>query len=562
MVGTLNTLAIPSTLQDSLLARLDRLSPVKEIVQVGAVLGREFSLDLLQAVLPRKEAHLKLGLGQLVEAELLYPKEEGSQPFVYQFKHALIQDAAYDSLLKSRRLQLHHRVANVLSNEFKDIAQSQPELLAHHYTKASIFQQAIPLWLKAGQQASQQHANAEATSHLESGLALLPHLSDNNEKDNFELNFLLSLGGVRVVYYGYTHPIVGETLNEANKIAQRLSAATQQAFIIYNLMTHYMLSEKYQDLKELIKFMLEKGENEEKGYLFKLFSGHLDGVFKILSGEFSNANLMFDNLFAIYDASVNVPLELTPGGDVKNNIEAWLSLSLQVSGFMSQANEITARHLHSTKTVNDSRTLYHIYAWATWQKLEAKEWKEAEEITSTYLPIAKEFGDPFFIMIAETEYYLARAFQGYTSAFEIGIEYLKKGIEMGATTFYGYCELFLSCRSADEAFTFVEALIRKVEKSGTRMHIAELYRVKGLALQALGKSDQLVEESFQTALNWAKKQAAKTYELRAALALGELWQKQGKTKESYALVKEVYDWFPEELVAVDLEEARDFLNRY
>jgi predicted ATPase len=175
LTGSLPPLAIPTTLHDSLMARLDRLATVKGLAQLGATLGREFAYDLLQAVSLWDEGTLRRGLQQLVAAEFLY--QQGLPPqATYRFKHALIQDAVYQSLLRSTRQQYHQRIAQVLEQRFPDIAATQPELLAHHYTEAGLHAQAIPYWQKAGLRASERSAYMEALAHLTAGLSLLPLL--------------------------------------------------------------------------------------------------------------------------------------------------------------------------------------------------------------------------------------------------------------------------------------------------------------------------------------------------------------------------------------------------
>jgi predicted ATPase len=192
LTGSLPPLAIPSTLQDSLMARLDRLAPIREIAQVGATLGREFSYELLRAVSPMDEASLQQALARLVEAEVLY--QRGLPPQArYRFKHALIQDTAYQSLLKSKRQHYHQQIAQVLAEQFPETAETQPELLAQHYTEAGLIAQAITYWQRAGQRASQRSANIEAISHLTNGLAWLATLPDTPERAQQELTLQLAL---------------------------------------------------------------------------------------------------------------------------------------------------------------------------------------------------------------------------------------------------------------------------------------------------------------------------------------------------------------------------------
>jgi predicted ATPase len=175
LTGSLPPLAIPATLQDSLMARLDRLAPVKEVAQLGAVLGRLFPYNVIRAVSPMNEVTLQRGLMQLVDAELLYQRGHPPQA-QYLFKHALIQDTAYQSLLKSMRQQYHQRIAQVLEAQFPETTETQPELLAHHYTEAGLLAQAVPYWRRAGQRAIQHSANLEAVGHLRKGLELLKTL--------------------------------------------------------------------------------------------------------------------------------------------------------------------------------------------------------------------------------------------------------------------------------------------------------------------------------------------------------------------------------------------------
>src|SRR5262249_30369229 len=200
--GPLPPLAIPTTLHDSLMARLDRLATVKEVAQLGATLGREFSYELMQAVAPGDEDSLRRALAKLVEAEVLY--QRGILPQArYVFKHALIQDAAYQSLLKSKRQQYHQQIARVVEERFPETTETQPELLAHHYTEAGLVTQTLPYWQKAGQGAAERSAHVEAIGHLSKGLELLTTLPDTPERVHQELTLQLTLGASQLMTKGY-----------------------------------------------------------------------------------------------------------------------------------------------------------------------------------------------------------------------------------------------------------------------------------------------------------------------------------------------------------------------
>ena len=186
-------LAIPTTLHASLIARLDRLAPVREVAQIGAVAGREFHYELLSAVAGMPRERLEAALGQLVRSELIFRRCE-SPHAVYTFKHTLVRDAAYAGLVKSRRAHLHAAIANVLEQQFPDIAQTQPEILAHHLTEAGLIEQAIGYWLQAGKNAAQRSANLEAIAHLRQGIELTCRLPAGEGRDRSELDFQLVLG--------------------------------------------------------------------------------------------------------------------------------------------------------------------------------------------------------------------------------------------------------------------------------------------------------------------------------------------------------------------------------
>ena len=214
-------LAIPATLQDSLMARLDRLATVREIAQLGATIGREFSYELLQAVSLLDEATLQQGLKQLVEAELVY--QRGLLPQArYFFKHALIQDTAYQSLLKSRKQQVHQQIAQVLEERFAETMETQPELVAHHYTEAGLAEQAIPYWQRAGQRARQRSANVEAISHLTTGLELLKTVPDTPDRSQQELSLQLALGAVLVATKGFASPEARQAYARARELCEQM----------------------------------------------------------------------------------------------------------------------------------------------------------------------------------------------------------------------------------------------------------------------------------------------------------------------------------------------------
>ena len=258
LTGPLPPLDIPTTLHDSLMARLDRLATVKGLAQLGATLGREFSYELLQAVSPWDEGTLQQGLHQLVEAEFLY--QQGLPPqATYTFKHALIQDAAYQSLLHSTRRQYHQRIAQVLEAQFSEICDTQPELLAHHYTEGGLREQAIPYWQRAGQQALQRSANLEAVRHLTTALELLATLPETQARAQQELDLQLALGPALMTTKGYATLEVEQTYARAQALCAQVGDTPQLFPTLWGLWRFYRSQGALQTARELGEQLVQSG---------------------------------------------------------------------------------------------------------------------------------------------------------------------------------------------------------------------------------------------------------------------------------------------------------------
>src|SRR5262249_50520931 len=241
--GPLPPLAIPETLQDSLMARLDRLAPVREIAQIGAAIGREFSYSLLRVVVERDEAALKHGLAELEQAGLVFRRGEPPEA-VYSFKHALVRDAAYESLLKSRRQQLHGQIARTLEQRFVDIVASQPEIVAHHFTEAGLVDLAIDYWLKAGNLALSRSANAEAVKHLRRGIELTQSQAPSTKRVRKELDFYLALGPAMAPTEGYATPGTLRVFSHARDLLGESGTPTEQMTVLWGVyLAHSMRGE-------------------------------------------------------------------------------------------------------------------------------------------------------------------------------------------------------------------------------------------------------------------------------------------------------------------------------
>ena len=292
-------LAIPTTLHDSLMARLDRLATAKEVAQLGATLGREFDYELIEAVSPLDAASLRQALAKLVDAELLYQRGQPPQAR-YVFKHALIQDAAYQSLLKSTRQRYHEQIARAMEERLPETIETQPELLAHHYSEAGRVEQALPYWQDAGKRAVQRSANVEAINHLTRGLELLKTLPDSPEHARRELTLLIALGVPLRAIKGFAAPEVGKAYARALELCQREGETSQLVPVLRGLWEFHELRAEYGTARELGEQLLALAEQvQDPGAL--LVAHDVMGDTLLWLGEFAAARSHLEQGAALYD---------------------------------------------------------------------------------------------------------------------------------------------------------------------------------------------------------------------------------------------------------------------
>ncbi|MCA0931783.1 AAA family ATPase [Lutimonas saemankumensis] len=565
LMGSLSSMDIPSTLKDSLLARLDQLKDVKEIVQVSSVIGREFSLEMLRAMLPEEADKIEAAISKLLHADI-FQKTEKDQASEFKFKHALIQETAYGSMLRIRRQQIHQTFAKVLQENFKLICENQPELLAHHLTEAGKPLDAIPQWLIAGQHASKTNAAKEAVAHLTKGLELLPNVKNQAERNSLELDFRLTLGGSYMVSHGFPHPLVKETFNKAEEIAKRLELSPKLALIQLNLLNYFFNTEDYDSFDKLSAHMTKLAEDPENGYWFKLFVTHFKGG-KVVRGEIKNSHPYFKRALEIFDPSLPFPWELAPAGYMPYATKGWYALNLQIAGLFDQAEDL-AKELFTyvDKEYQDSTSLYHVYTFPALYCLLAKKWSECQSIIERYLPIAREFGDPVFNLTAEVYYHLALACQGNQSSYQQVVQLIQVCFDIGFKAFaVTMSALVAECHlihgDPSRCLDWITKILNHVNQTGTHIQTAELFRIRGRALKILEKPLELVEREFEKSLELAENQGAGTFEIRAVMDLAGLWQEQGKTEQAQQLLQECYDGFTEGFESsLDLQEAHTFLK--
>jgi predicted ATPase len=537
-------------LQDALMARLDRLAVVKDVAQLSAVLGREFAYELLRAVAPLDEATLQQALAQLVEAELLYQRGIPPQA-TYVFKHALIQDTAYQSLLKSTRQQYHQRIAQVLEQHFPETVNTQPELLAQHYTEAGLLAQALPCWQRAGQRASERSANLEAISHLTKGLELLNTLPDTPEHRQQELDVQTTLGLALSTTKGLAAPEVAAAYHRAHALCQEVGETPQIFPVLGGLVSFYINRGELQTARELGEQMLRLAQRGHDPA--RLADAHIqlgNALFSL--GEFGAArphleqgisNTTYMEIFRLSRLAQTLWYLGYPDQALQRSQEA-LTLARERAQPAGLANAlIYAAHLHGSR----------------------REGHMAYEQAEAALVLAREQGLAFRLAEATTLRGWALVEQGQGEA---GIAQIRQGIAAErATGSRSVSHLGLLAKAcwhlgqSEAGLRVVAEALAIGNSNGEGRWTAELYRLQGELLLTLASEHYAEAETcFHQALEAARRQQAKLWELRAAVSLSRLWQRQGKRVEACELLAPVHGWFTEGFDTADLQEAKALLE--
>ena len=345
-------LNVPATLHASLMARLDRFwSVAKEVAQVGAVLGREFSHELLVAVAQRNAAELDAALDQLVGAGIAFRR--GVSPLAtYLFKHALVQDAAYGTLLRGKRQELHRRAAEALEQKWPEIVEAQPELLAQHSAQAGLVEQAIAYYTRAGQRAFARSAMAEAAAQLRKGLELLPNLPDDASRLQRELELQLVLGGVQISTQGYAGSAVAQTFRRARVLCEQLDRPPQIVFVVYGQFVHHLLKGPLSVAKELATELLHCGEETGNAAVAFVGQGSIGCTFFQL-GEFLASRAHLEEVLTRFDANDRPFIMALAAQDLKTAQLIYLSFGLLCLGYLDQAR------VRADEAVEEARMLGH-----------------------------------------------------------------------------------------------------------------------------------------------------------------------------------------------------------
>jgi TOMM system kinase/cyclase fusion protein len=565
LTGPLPPLAIPTTLHDSLMARLDRLAAVKAMAQLGATLGREFAYDLLQAVSPWDEDSLRQGLHQLVAAEFLY--QQGLPPqATYRFKHALIRDAAYQSLLRSTRQQYHQRIAQVVEARFPELRETQPELLAHHYTEAGLSEQAIAYWQWAGQRSIARSAYVEAINHLSTGLKCLKVLPETPVRSAQELTLLMALGRALIATKGYAASEVGAIYTRARALCQQGVQSPQLFPVLFGLWQFYVLQAELPLARELGEQLLALAQHlPDSAYMLE---AHRSLAFTLFSlGEMAAARAQAEQGIALYDPHTHQAHVFTYGQDPGTSCLAYAALALWYLGFPEQALQRCREMLKLAHELSHPFSLAHAFYFASLLHQHRREVNDARECAEAAIALATKHGLTLYVVRGRLQRSWALTEQGQLAE---GIDQMRQSLTTYRGTGSGLVLPYFLARLAEAygkeqhieaGLHLLDEALTLVDKHGECWWEAELHRLKGVfRLQQAVSDAKQAEACFQQALGVAHRQQAKSLELRAAMSLSRLWQQQGKQAEARELLAPIYGWFTEGFDTADLQEAKTLLE--
>ena len=570
------SLAVPVRLHASLMARLDRLGPAKEVAQIGAVIGREFSHALLAAVVRKPEAELGSAIERLIQAGLLF--RQGVPPHAsYLFKHALVQDAAYGTLLRERRRVLHALIAETLESQFAEIAENQPELLARHCTEAVLIDKAATLWGKAGERSLARSALVEAAEQLKRALDQIAAQPATPALRREQIRLQVTLINPLMQVKGYAAPETKAAVERARLLIDQSEALGEPPAdplllfsVLYSFWAANYVGFNGDALRELASQFLALAEKTTA--TGPLIVGHrLVGTSLACTGNIAHGRAHLDRAVALYNPAEHRPLALRFGQDVRVAILSYRAMALWMLGYPKAALADTEQALADAREIGQATTLMYALAHAPWIYLWRGDYKEVGNLAERVIPLAQEKGAILWKAGGMLNKGCLFALSSTSEAIEAeAVETLTAGIatwlSTGATVWMPWYRAYLAkahaeLRHFDDAWSNIREAMTAIENSKERWWEAETNRVAGeIALKPPEPDAAEAEGYFERALAVARQQQAKSWELRASMSLARLWRDQGKRQQARELLAPVYGWFTEGFETRDLKEAKALLG--
>ena len=563
-------LTVPASLHASLMARLDRLGPAKEVAQIGAAIGRGFSHAVLAAVAPMPNAALASALDRLIAAGLMF--RQGAPPHAnYLFKHALVQDAAYGTLLREARRALHARIAGTLENQFTELAENQPEVLARHCTDAGLIEKAAVLWGKAGQRSVARSAPVEAAEQLSRALGQFATLPATPATRREEIKIQVAL--INALYH-----IKGGAAPETKAATERARLLIEQAealgepledplllfTVLYSFVTASYFAFNGDLMRELAAQFLMHAEKQSAK--FPLVMGYrLTGIALLCTGDMVQGRAYSERALALYDISEHRPLAARFGQDARVAALSYRSLALWMLGYPDVALADTEDALQSAREIGHIPTLMYALLHASITHVYCGNYAttcaEADELTALADNVGsslwKAAGGMFEGWVLSLTGKAAKAAEVIFSdirALEFG------GATLWAPSHLSYLGLaYARVRQFDHARRSIRDALETMERTKETWCEAEVHRLAG-EIELKSGAAAKAATCFERALEVARAQQARSWELRAATSLARLWRDQGRRAEAHDLLAPVYGWFTEGFDTLDLKEAKALLQ--
>jgi class 3 adenylate cyclase/predicted ATPase len=564
--------AIPPTLQQSLMARLDRLGPAREVAQVGSVIGRGFSYGLLRAVAAMEDGPLQMALERLAEADILLV--EGLPPESdYRFKHALIQDAAYENLLKSRRQVLHRRVGEALLDNLAATAAAEPELMAYHFTQAGLTEAAIEWWGKAGQRSLESSALVEGVEQFTRAIVQIATLPATSALRREEIKLQVALITPLLHVKGYAAPETKAAAERARLLieqAEALGEPPEDPLLLFAVLYGFWVANFTAFNGDVCRDRAAQflALAKKQGTTVPLLIAHrLMGTSLLCTGGIAAGRAHLDQAIELYDPAEHRPLATRFGHDPGMATLCIRSLALWFLGYPEAAFADTARALKDAREIGQAATLMYALAWTSFTPSFCGNYAAANAQTDEVVALADEKGALLWKAFGMMNQGCVLASTGKPSD---AVHMITAGITAwratGSTVFVPLHISYLARAYAelgqfDDAWRCIGEAMTAIETTKERWFEAEVHRMAGeIALKSREPDTAKAHGYFARALAVAREQQAKSWELRAAMSMARLWRNQGKLQQARELLAPVYGWFTEGFDTLDLKEAKTLLD--
>ena len=563
-------LAVPASLQASLMARLDRLGPAKEVAQIGAAIGREFSHALLSAVVSKPEPELASALERLMAAGLLF--RQGAPPHAnYLFKHALVQDASYGTLLREPRRALHARIAETLERQFTELAESQPELVARHCTEAGLVEKAAGLWGKAGQRSFERSALVEAAEQLRRALEQIANLPPNPALRREQIRLQVAIIAPLIHVKGYAAPETTAAVERARQLieqAEILGEPPDDPLLLFSVLYGFWVANYVgfngEAMRKLAAQFVALAEKQEAA-VPRMIGHRVIAITLTCTGDFREALLHYDQSLALYDPSRHRTVAARFGHEPGVAVLSYRAIAHWLVGNPEAALRDSRAALKAAREIGQAATLMYALAHAAVPHILCGRYSAAAEQTQEVLALAEEKSAPHWKGFGMMNEGWLTALEGKHAR---AIELIATGIAVfRSTASTMWLPLRLShlalahaeLNQTDDACRLLDEAMTAMETTKETWCEVEVHRIVGEVARLSGKPDT-AEKHFDQATTVARQQQAKSWELRAAMSMARLWRDQGKRNEARDLLAGLCRWFTEGFDTLDLREAKAFLD--